>query len=174
MRNFEERMTEIKKRSHARIIRRRKQLTALCMPMVAALCVGGALLIQQQAIYKNSDSTQPSGSTIQQYSGSITVVDGDNCITYTNRDKVESVRRLVSNLPPAGDLILNVTQAYSHHIKTTAAVESYAFILEAEDGTTESYTLQGNTLANRSTVAVYSLTDSQRTALLALLELPVK
>lgn len=169
MRNFEERMDEIQKRSHARIVRRRKQMTALCVPLVAALCVGGALLIPKQTPYHN-DMTIPAGTTIMQYCGSVTVVNGNLTVSYSNRDTVEAVRHLVSSLPPMEDSAIETAQKYNHIMTTQAThrATNYTIILETEDGTTR-YKLLGSILTNQDTDELYALSDTQRVALLEIL-----
>lgn len=171
MRNFEERMTEIKNRSHARIIRRKKQMTALCVPLMAALCVGGALLIPQHInLYK--DTVIPTATTVVQYSGIVTVVNGNKTVTYSSRDIVDAVRHLVSALPPVEQTAMDTVQNNSHEFtkQTTALTINYTIILETEDGTSH-YKLQGNVLSNRDTGEWYVLSDMQRDELLGLLEL---
>lgn len=171
MRNFEERMNEIKNRSHARIIRRKKQMTALCVPLMAALCVGGALLIPRHTdLYK--DTVIPTATTVLQYSGIVAVVNGNKTVTYSNRDIVDAVRLLVSALPPVEQTAMDTVQNNSHEFtkQTTALTINYTIILETEAGTAH-YKLQGNVLSNRDTGDRYILSDMQRDELLGLLGL---
>lgn len=171
MRNFEERMAEIQKRSSARITRRRHQLTALCVPLVAALCVSGALMIPQQTAYDPVD-TVPTEMTQLQYSGSITVFDGNGTFTCSDRDTVDAVRHLVSSLPPAEQESNAVIQRYDHSFtaQTTSLARSYAIVLETENETVH-YKLVGKLLAKTDTDELFELTDAQRVTLLELLEI---
>ncbi len=171
MRNFEERMTEIKNRSHARIIRRKKQMTALCVPLMATLCVGGALLIPQHTNHYK-DTAIPTATTLLQYSGIVTVVNGNKTVTYSSRDIVDAVRHLVSALPPVEQTAMDTVQKNYHDFtaQTTALTINYTIILETEDGISH-YKLQGNVLSNRDTGERYVLSDMQRDELLGLLEL---
>ncbi len=171
MRNFEERMDEIRKRSHARILRRRKQLTDLCVPLIAVLCVGGALLIPRQTTYQN-DTTVPTDTTAVQYSGSVTVVNGNVTVSYSSRNTVESVRHLVSSLPPVEIPAMDVVQRYNHQFaaQTAGLTTNYTIILETEEGAAH-YKLLGKILSNQDTNEMFTLTETQRAELLKLLGL---
>ena len=171
MRNFEERMAEIQKRSLARITRRRHQLTALCVPLVAALCIGGVMLVPRQSTYHNND-TVPTVTTALESSGSITVVSGSKTVTFTNADTVGALHHLVSSLPPVEDNALDVAQKYIHEFttQTTALTTNYTIILETEDGSVQ-YKLLGKVLTNINTDEKYALTDQQKANLLKILEL---
>ena len=173
MRNFEERMDEIQKRSHARIIRRRRQLSMLCMPLVAAVCVCGALMIRQPGVYSQTDSTQPNIPIMQAYSDSIPALNEEFIPTYTDKEKVAIIQDLIAELVLVEEFTIDMTRADTIHTQAMSANETFTFILESEDSTTE-YILIGNTLADRNAEAVYKLTDLQHVALLELLELPVE
>lgn len=173
MRNFEERMHEIHRRSHARILRRRRQLTMLCMPLVAAAGVVGALKIHRPGVYQQTDITQPTIAIIQEYSNSLPNLTVEYIPKYTDREKVESIQTLIAGLVLIDEFTVDTTRTDSIHTQATSAHEIHKFILESEDGTTE-YTLIGNTLADCSADVVYKLTDYQRVTLLNLLELPMK
>ncbi len=173
MRNFEERMDEIHKRSHARILRRRRQLIMLCMPLVAAVGAVGALKIQRPRVYQQTDITQPTITIIQEYSNSLPTLAVEYIPKYTDREKVEAIKTLIAGLVLIDEFTVDTTRADSIHTQAMSAHEIYKFILESDDGTTE-YTLIGNTLAGRSADKVYKLTDYQRVTLLKLLELSVE
>ena len=151
MRNFEERMAEIQKRSQARITRRRHQITALCVPLVAALCVTSA---------------------VQMDHGSVIVIKGNQSDTYTSPDTVDALRHLVSSLPPVQNDAEISAQRYNQDINTqvTSLTESFTFILEAEDDTLR-YKLVDKILVNLETDEMYALTDAQRAELLKLLSI---
>ena len=171
MRNFEERMHEIQKRSHGRILRRRKQLTALCVPLVAALCVGGALLIPQQRTYHN-DTTIPTAIATQIDCGSVTVISGNKSDTFKNPDTVDALRHLVSSLPPVQNDAVETAQRYNHdvNVQFTSLTENIIIVLEAENETLQ-YKLVGKFLVNLETDEMYELTDAQHAELLKLLSI---
>lgn len=171
MRNFEERMVEIQKRSHARIAHRRKQITALCVPLVAALCVGGAMLLPQQGAYTN-ENTVPAVTTITAYSGSVTVVNGKVSVTYSNQDTVEGMRNLVSSLLPVQDTAIAMDEKNGHEFTTqaTSINVKYTILLETEEGSVQ-YKLLGRILTNMETGERYALTDAQRAELLKVLQI---
>lgn len=171
MRNFEERMAEIQKRSHARIARRRHQITALCVPLVAALCVSGALLIPQQTAYDPVD-TVPTETAVMQDSGSVTVMNGSVSVTCSSRETVDALQRLVSSLSPVQDTPVTMDEKNNHEFtfQATSLTEKYTIILETEEGTAQ-YRLIGKILKNMDTDEQYALTDTQRAELLKLLEL---
>lgn len=173
MRNFEERMEEIQKRSKARILRRRRQLTALCVPLVTGLFVGAALMIQPE-IYQPVDITQPTITIVEQYSNHLSTLPIEYSIPkYTDNETVTSIKKLIAELAIVEEFTIDETSADSVRTQTMSANEVYLFVLESEDGTTE-YTLIGNTLADRNADVVYKLTDHQRVTLLELLELPAE
>ncbi len=173
MRNFEERMNEIQKRSRARILRRRRQLTALSTSLVAAVCVCGAALLRQPGIYAQTYSSQPTGTIILEYSNNLPTLDAEHNAKYTDKETVESIKSLIDDLVLVEDFTTSTTRADTVFTQATSAHESYTFILESEDGATE-YTLIENTLVDRSAEAVYKMTDHQRVALLKLLKLSVE
>lgn len=173
MRNFEERMNEIQKRSRARILCRRKQLTALSVSLVVAVCVCGVLLLRQPGIYTQTYSSQTTATIILEYSDNLPTLDAERSAKYTDKETVESIKSLIDDLVLIEDFTISTTRAFTAHTHVMSAHESYRFLLESEDGTTE-YMLIGNTLVDSSAEAVYKLTDHQRVALLKLLELPVE
>lgn len=171
MRNMEERMNEIRRRSSARILRRRRQLTALCMPLVTAVCFCGGLLIPQPKTYPN-DTTVPTGTTVAYYSGSVTVIHGNVTVSYSNCDTVEYVRNLVSSLQPIVITQMDTVKKYTNHIavQTTGLTTNYTIVLETEEGTAH-YRLLDKILYNMDTDEIFTLTDTQQRELLKLLEL---
>lgn len=173
MRNFEERMEEIQKRSKARILRRRRQLTALCVPLVTGLFVGAALMIQPE-IYQPVDITQQSVTLYQEYSDHLSTLPIEYSIPkYTDNETVTSIKKLIAELAIVEEFTVDATCTDTIRTQATSVNEVYMFVLESEDGTTE-YTLIGNTLADRNADVVYKLTDHQRVTLLKLLELPAE
>lgn len=163
MRNFEERMNEIQKRSNARILRRRKQLTALCVPIVLVLCISTVLLLPQNITYHSAETTAP-------YTGSVTVWEGTKSITHTDRETVENLHHMIRALPPAES---DVSQSSNHdyRIQMTSGNQIYTIVLELEDGTVHSYKLQDTLLMDKTTNEYYKLTDFQHIQLLELLKL---
>lgn len=170
MRNMEERIFEIHKRSRARIHRRRRLLTGIFVPL-AAVCVYGVLLIPQGTTYPK-DTTVPTGTTVEQYSGSVTVISGNLSVSYSNRDILESFQDLVSSLTPVEITPMDTVQKYTNHItvQTTGFTTNYKIILENEEGTAH-YTLLDKILSNQDTDELFTLTDTQRADLLKLLRL---
>lgn len=171
MRNFEERMAEIQKRSQARITRRRNKITALCVPLVAALCVTGAMLIPRQATMQSAESV-PTATAVQLDHGSVIVIKGNQSDTYTSPDTVDALRHLVSSLPPVQNDAEISAQRYNQDINTqvTSLTESFTIILEAENETMR-YKLVDKLLVNLETDEMYALTDAQRAELLKLLSI---
>ena len=169
MRNFEERMAEIKKRSHARIARRRKQLTMLCLPLVAMLCIGGTLLTRP-----NENGYTTSLQSTAQQGSSLTVQTGEKSKTYTNANRVEKTILLLESLCVVEETYIATTQTYSSHTDAAVEVISCTFVLKAEDGATESYKLYDRVVTDQETLEVYVLTEAQYQELLKLLGLPDK
>ena len=81
----------------------------------AAVCVYGVLLIPQGTTYPK-DTTVPTGTTVEQYSGSVTVISGNLSVSYSNRDILESFQDLVSSLTPVEITLMDAVQEYTAHI----------------------------------------------------------
>lgn len=170
MRNFEERMQEIQKRSRARIIRRRKQLTALFVPLMAALCIGGTLI--RQHISDPYDHIATTSTSLPQYFGCVTVIDQNKRVLYNDRDTVDAVCHLLSNLLPANEIATGEDQQQHRDvtIQATSLGKSYTIILETE-GEVMHYRLTAMMLINQDTDERYVLSDVQHASLLAILDI---
>lgn len=174
MRNFEERMSEIMSRSHARILRRRKQTASACVSLVVVLCLGGTHLWQQQSVYQQ-ENIPVATTTLPLFAGSLTVADGKISYVYSDKETVTSVELLFDSLEQMQSSLTDAAQVNSEHsIKTTSGSQLYTIVLETETGETERYTLLDKVLTKHATQEQFLLSDTQWYQLLELLSLSVE
>ena len=171
MRNFDQRMTEIKSRSHARIIRRRKQLTSFCAVFAVALCCSGTLLLHQQPNEVIVEDPTSTTQTVAVYTGSVTVSENNNILVHTDEETVESVLSLLKELPLEHITMTDINGICSERVQTTSLPPICSIEIQIPDGEVARYKLQGKTLLNEETSEIFSLTDQQRLELLRLLGL---
>ena len=171
MRNFDQRMAEIKTRSHARITRRRKQLTSLCALFAVALCCSGTLLLRGQPEENLVENPVSTNQTVALYTGSVTVSENNNLLVHTDKETVESFLSLVKELPLAQITMTDVNVIYSERVQATSLPPICSIEIQIPDGEVVRYKLQGKTLLNEDTSEIFSLTDQQRLELMRLLGL---
>lgn len=171
MRNFDQRMAEIKTRSHARITRRRKQLTSFCTAFAVALCCSGTLLLHKQPDEDVVDDPTSTTQTVAVYTGSVTVSENNNMLVHTDEETVESVLSLLKELPLSQITMTDVNGICSERVQTTSLPPICSIEVQIPEGEVVRYKLQGKTLLNEDTSEIFSLTDQQRLELLRLLGL---
>lgn len=173
MRNFEERMDAIKSRSRARIVRRRKQLVSLCVPLAVALCISGTFLLYEQPPSQDFHfTTNPTQTVETAFSGAVTVHNGDQTVTFREEATVEGFLELLSAVSQEQDDLKAATQIYAEdRIKVTSLSYQYSIELETPDGEVVRYKLMNAVLTNCDTQETLILTNQRLHQLLRLLEL---
>ena len=169
MRNFDQRMGEIKTRSHARIIRRRKQLTSMCAVFAVALCCGATFLLRQQPEQIVAGDPVSTTEALHVFTGSVTISHQNNRFVHTDAEVVEDFISLLGELPLAQSVAMETSKTYDHSLETTAVPISYTIELQTPDGEVASYRLFGKTLTNLDTEEVFSLSDKAQLELLRIL-----
>lgn len=168
MRNFEERMDEIRHRSHSRIRARKQRMTRLvtaCVPLVLCLCIGAVLLSGGRTV---PGSETVAASLAAQYPRVTVTVNGvaQSC---GGEEVLTQVEEHLKDVFRSGKNLI-ATHTYSN---TAPAVDtaSYTIALYIDEDTRTYYTLRGYTLVDHAAQEEYGLTKSQRTSLLRILGL---
>lgn len=171
MRNFEERMEEIQKRSHVRIARRKKQLTSVFAMLAVVLCCGGWMLLQpeQPSVVMVEDDPVSTTETQRSFHGSVTVYNGNESLRYTEEEIFEGFQKLVEDLPPAQTSLTDADASFTSRVEVTSLTMIYTIEVESDDGEVVRYQLRGKILHHEASGAIYALTDLQRLELLELL-----
>lgn len=168
MRNFDERMDEIRARSRARIARRRKMITAVCTPLVLCLVLSVVWFSVGNQI-ANPATLEAAPTTLQHHHtvAVVYVTDESTGEILCPAGSSEAFLAYVSKLAPDS----NRTQQYdaSQHgfTSTTGAPAAalthtnYSISVTDDQGNTVDFQLRGTILCNSNTSEVYMLNSAE-------------
>lgn len=169
MRNFEERKTEVFRRSEKRIKerkQRRNNILMTCIPLVLCLTIFGAFLFPQMDDLKQapeSSNEQFSGAMGTDevgglFAGSVEVSGNGVSSYYTSVENVQGIMRLINGIVAVpetndgDDLRDYITDESTSSDKNENYQENcYKIVVHRSDGTSIEYLLVGSRLINQNT-----------------------
>ena len=170
MRNFEERMDAIRSRSKARIAQRRKQISAVCIPMVLCLVFTGVYFgTKSSRTPELGTETTISVTTL----GGVVVTDSQSGQVLASADTHQALTSYISQLQVQagrqdhGGAVYNAEEASSGVQNKTV----YTITLTNDQGNTQIFTLSVGYLTDTSDDIVYKISSSQYKRLMELLGL---
>ena len=173
MRNFDERMDEIRSRSKARIARRKKMISTVCVPLVLCVAVSFAWF----APWNRTADPVVTETTELQYQNTVNVVYITDSTTGEILRKVEDSREFLSfaaGLPPV-DMSLQATAnelpAYILPKDTNISYDRYSIEVIDPQGNAQMFTYCASTLIDTESGEVYYLNTVDRIKLNEILKL---
>lgn len=194
MRNFEERMAEISRRSEkilAKRKNRRRMILVVCIPLV--LCVGILALTRPTGTESKQASMATNVPKPEAYDGStntvtgIQISGGDISLSYTDAQQIQLFRAQLDNYTSpacgyAGEDLENSKaenapeddgeKYYTQNSIADESIVSYTITFVMDDGSMTQFRLIGSILENLTTGEVFVLTDEQASQLNQLLAEP--
>ena len=171
MRNFEERMDAIRSRSKARIAQRRKQISAVCVPLVLCIVFTG-VYFGSRGSQVPTVSTQPT-VTATTLSG-VVVTDAHTGQVLSRTDNQQALHSYISELQiNAGRIQGHVGSAYTAE-ETSIVTQNqtiYTITLTDDQGNTQVYSLRVGYLTDTANEIVYKINSSQYQHIVELLNL---
>lgn len=182
MRNFEDRMAEISRRSDQRIRERknlRRRVLAACVPLVMCVFLGGAYLMGRGIEIGNGDiavedqAVAPE-NTAQDFLSSVTVEESFTYTVQQDRQAVEKVQRILEQII-SSEITASHNQSDSQADRAGCLPDPYQeYSIRKEysitcvdpQGNETSYLLSGMSLTDCRSGKIYGLTGKQRTDLL--------
>lgn len=161
MRNFEERMDAIRSRSKARIAQRRKQISAVCVPLILCIVFTG--------VYFGTRGNQaPAGSTQQTIISTtlsgVVVTDFHSGQILSRTDSQQPLSSYISQLQiHAGRVQEHLGTAYTAEESSTITQNrtAYTIVLTDEQGNTQKFILRVGYLTDTANDIVYKISASQ-------------
>lgn len=187
MRNLEQRLEEIRRRSE-KMLRARKRrnqiIMSLCIPLVAVLGLWGLLTQPFGGAQADPEALQTAGKTeaVMEYENTslicsiarIEVTLGGQTLTHTDVDRMLDIWDQLETMQD-GDKLFFYTAAEDSNL-TDSSVDlpesrpvTYRIVLTLHDGSTEEYLLTEAGLEIPAECKVYAVSDDQRARLLRLL-----
>ena len=178
MRNFEERKTEVFRRSEKRIKerkQRRNHILMTCIPLVLCLTIFGAFLFPQMDDLKQapeSSNEQFSGAMGTDevgglFAGSVEVSGNGVSSYYTSVENVQGIMRLINGIVAVpetndgDDLRDYITDESTSTDKNEYYQEScYKIVVKRSDGSSTEYLLVGSLLINQTTQQEYPVGEA--------------
>lgn len=182
MRNFEDRMAEITRRSDTRIQKRkemRRRVLAACVPLVMCVFLGGAYLMGRGTEVRNGDISVEDKATVlesaaQSFLGSVAVEGSSTYTVQQDRQAVEKVQRILEQI-----ISSEITASYNQTDSQTDRAsylpgpnkeyslhKEYSITCIDPQGNESTYLLSGMSLKDCQSGNIYGLTGKQRTDLL--------
>lgn len=175
MRNFDERMEEIRNRSKARIAKRRKIVGSVVLPLVFCLAASSFLLTPQNQVTPTV-ATNPVSTGVQMYAYILVETD-DGELTLSDPVAVDSFQQLLLKLSEDSGYNVESQSSNREYVATGAHVPnggaSLVSITVNEQGSSHRYTYEAarGILIDKKTDAVFYLNSAEQLHLHELLNL---
>lgn len=188
MRNFEDRMAEIRRRSGERIRarQRRNRIIGLCIPLALCLSAGAAVIAVGRDTQQIDmpEITQTVSDTQFQFTDSqLPVTETKLTVSVNGVDQVYGDQKMLSRVTRVLEVMTNKASPDESHIGRVDATGAagnpykagnepvYRIVITEADGSVRCYRLTGNELLDENNRQVYYLTQKQVSDLLRALNL---
>lgn len=169
MRNFEDRMAEINRRSGERIRKRQQQnrMVASVVPLVLCLTVGLTVIVRHNNVVPENIPTETHTIAVtEQKVGEVTLTssNGGNVHTYTDPDTVQRALQILSIITTQESEQIRDGIAPHKSGGVPYAADSgqvYRIVISDGDGNTIRYRISGSELMNETDGAVYTVSQKQ-------------
>lgn len=171
MRNFEERMDAIRNRSKTRIAQRRRQISAVCVPLVLCIVFTG---VYWGTIGRQTTDFSTQSTMISITLSSVVVTDSDSGQVLSRTDSQQALCSFISQLQVNAGRVQDHTGAAYSADETSVTTQNktiYNITLTDEQGSIRTYTLCSGCLEDIDNGIIYKINSSQYQYILELLGL---